>query len=103
MKRLRLTNRNVDIEPIQDSFLAIYRRLRELENQIEDGILVDCKNYYAYAGDDGHIYMKRNNIFPEIYDLTLLRGIKTLESGEEYINAQKPFREQYTCCNEEHK
>lgn len=47
--------------------------------------------------------MKRNNIFPEMYDLTLLCGIKTLEGGEEYINAQKLFPEQYTCCSEEHK
>ena len=70
---------------------------------IEDGILVDCKNYYAYVGDDGHNYMKRNNIFPEIYDLTLLCGIKTLEGGEEYINAQKLFPEQYTYDKEEHK
>ena len=102
MKQLRLTSR-ADNEPIQDSFSAVYRRLRELENQIEDGILVDCKNYYAYVGDDGHIYMIRNNIFPERYDLTLLCGIKTLEGGEEYINAQKLFPKQYTCCSEEHK
>lgn len=99
----RLTKRDVDIEQPHNSYSEICTRLRELENQIEDGILVDCKNYYAYAGDDGHIYMKRNNIFPEIYDLTLLCGIKTLEGGEEYINAQKPFPEQYTCCSEEHK
>lgn len=99
----RLTTRDVNIESKRNSYSELYMRLRELENQIEDGILVDCENYYVYVGDDGHICMKRNNIFPEIYDLTLLCEITTIKRGEEYVKQQKSFRAQYTYDKEEHK
>ena len=61
----RLTKRKIDLKPLYNSYSALYTRLRELENQIEDNILVDCKNFYVYVGQDEHIYMKRNKVIPE--------------------------------------